>query len=146
MNGTHLTLGLVGALAAAGALSRRGSRATSPFTTGYCLAFAKVLKKHLGREAQIYDLVEPDAPGSIFAFSGTPHHAVVKWRGLYLDADGAFTEEELLARWNERAPGSARRPFRVEPHQAARARDVNLKSSCPVHLMWSAEALSLIHI
>ena len=30
MNGTHLTLGLVGALAAAGALSRRGSRAEIP--------------------------------------------------------------------------------------------------------------------
>ena len=118
----------------------QGSRAT--FTTGYCLAFAKVLKKRLGREAKLYDVVEPDAPGSAYMFSGTPHHAVVAWHGLFLDADGAFTEGELLARWNERAPRQVRRPLRLEPHHAGRAKDVNLKSACPLHLMASAEAVA----
>jgi hypothetical protein len=144
MNGRVLTLGLVGALAVGAALGRRGSLAASPFTTGYCLAFAKVLKKRLGRGAAIYDVVEPDDPDSrvTFFFQGTPHHAVVAWKGLFLDANGAFTEDELLARWNERAPSEIRRPLHLELHNAARAKDVRLASSCPAYLLWDAENIA----
>ena len=144
MNGRDLTLGLVGALAVGAVLGKRGSRAASPFTTGYCLAFAKVLKKQLGRGAVLYDVVEPDDPRfkTMFLFPGTPHHAVVAWGGLFLDANGAFTEDELLARWNERAPSEIRRPLHLELHNAARAKDQNLKSSCPAYLLWDAENIA----
>ncbi len=144
MNGNTLTLSLVGALAVGAALGRRGSRAASPFTTGYCLAFAKVLKKRLGRGAVLYDVVESNDPDFkiMFMFPGTPHHAVVAWKGLFLDADGAFTEDELLARWNERAPSEIRRPLHLELHNAARAKDVRLASSCPAYLLWDAENIA----
>ena len=161
MNGSTLTLGLAAALAAA-SLTRRGSLArtatspagfvnppmspvfgmTSPFTTGYCLAFAKVLKRRLGRGAELYDLVEPYDPGTPFVFQGQPHHAVVKWRGLYLDADGAFTEDELLARWDARAPAYIGRPLRLERHHAARAKDARLKAACPALLLPRAKGLA----
>lgn len=121
------------------------------FTAGYCLAFAKALRSALGRGARIVDVVEPEDEAAAasqhpWLYPGKPHHVVVEFHGRYYDADGDYSADELLARWAQRAVDNhypLSQPFRLEPHDAKRARDVGLKSPRDAVLAAGPEARAI---
>lgn len=99
------------------------------FSAGHCLAFAKALRSALGRGAKLVDVVEPEDK-NLYVYPGRPHHVVVEYAGRYYDAEGNYDATELLARWAQLAADNNYRlnqPFRLEPHDAKRARDSGLK-------------------
>lgn len=90
--------------------------------TGGCLTMAKALKHVLGRGARLVDVVEPES-SALFLYQGRPHHVVVEQDGLFWDAAGPHTSDEILSFWGSQA----RSPLKLEKHHPARAKDQGLK-------------------
>lgn len=64
---------------------------------GGCQILADALVEWLGEGAEPYYLMG----GMYGAGEEWPEHAVVRYGSVYLDGDGASSEEELVARWAE---------------------------------------------
>ena len=95
------------------------------WTTGGCLAFARALREAIG--GRLWDVVEPDPPDVRRTYPGTPHHIVVKKGEQFIDAEGTYTADELLRKWDALVPQWVNRPLRLEPHSAARAKDAGMR-------------------
>ena len=81
-------------------------------------------------------MIEPEEglEGQGFKWTGRVHHVALELNGKLLDAEGSHTPEELLRTWRERMtrvggfkPEHAAK-LRLEPHNAARARESLRKS------------------
>jgi len=83
---------------------------------------AKALKNVLGRGARLVDVVEPEA-SELLLYPGRPHHVVVEQDGLFWDAAGPHTADELLTFWGQ----ESQTPLQLEKHHPARAKDQGLK-------------------
>lgn len=89
--------------------------------SGGCLTFAKALQRKLGRGARLVDVVEPEGEGFL-VHPGRPHHVLVEYEGKLWDAEGAHSKEEVLAFWSTKHNN-----LLLEPHQAKRAKEHNLR-------------------
>jgi hypothetical protein len=91
---------------------------------GACLTLALALKRYVGRSAKLIDIVEPEPKSSFLLFPGRPHHVMVEWNKKLWDAEGPQDKEDVLRKWKDRLRVSN---LIIEPHNAKRARDQNLK-------------------
>jgi hypothetical protein len=107
--------------------------------TGACLTMAKALKRELGSGSRLVDVVEPEARST-----GKPLHVVVEKDGLYWDAAGPHTKQELLSFWQRlmRSQGVTR-PLKLSPHDPARARahDLTVKPNLQKRAAIAAERI-----
>jgi len=68
------------------------------WTHGGCWTLASALHKYLGDDrTELWAVGDPIA--------AVAYHVVVKVGDCYLDAEGASSEKELLARWKKQFPG-----------------------------------------
>jgi len=89
---------------------------------GGCWILAAALKRLLGKKAKLFAVVSHRNPAE---------HVVVEWDGLYIDADGASTEAQLLRRMRDEEfiPSPMVVPFNRNLQQMAKsAGDV----PCPI--------------
>lgn len=100
---------------------------------------AKALKSVLGRGARLVDVVEPEA-GELFLYPGRPHHVVVEQDGLFWDAAGPHTADELLTFWRQEAGTS----LQLEKHHPARAKDQGLKVKAHLQDIAAREAKRVV--
>jgi hypothetical protein len=116
----------------------------SYWSRGGCLEIATQIRKILPG-AKLVDLVEPEESTShIYLHSGSPHHVVVAWRGLYIDYEGAHDPTALLNRWNAAALSNGAGELHAEPHNAARAKDFGLKKASHRAPIAAAEAWRIV--
>ena len=96
-----------------------------PWTQGGCFIAARVLLRWLGRPATLMAIVD--------AF-GDPHHVVVQYGSLFLDADGVRDERTLMEDWARHAKTFVRdQTWTLQPLRHEILSTAKRKIACPLN-------------